>query len=99
MGTSYDAWLTTDRAAEDSDQLYDAFVKSDAYMDAYTDYCETFESSSTFDRAFEQWASKVQGEEADDYDEPDDGFDPDVEFYGLHYDEGYDHIDAYGDTQ
>lgn len=72
-GSVPDAWLTTDRGEEEFQKAHEAFQKSDAYLDAYTDHCDSFDSSPAYDRSFERWYASL--DEDRDVDVSDDGYD------------------------
>ena len=93
MTSSYDAWLSTDRAEENSSALHAAFSNSPEYLTAYVDYTEDFESSAAYDKAFEAWIAD-DDIDTDEWLESDGGdpFDA-TEYYGLHAEDNYDHTE------
>ena len=87
-GSNYDRWLTTDTRQDTHEQAHAAFDQSDDYLNAYVDYCEVFDQSAHYDKAYERWVSGLDDEddfgpdEADEYDERvrayDDNFEVDL---------------------
>lgn len=53
-----DAWLTTDSAAENEEELLAEFEKSPAHADAYGNYCDDFPYSVDYERAYERWLNE-----------------------------------------
>jgi len=92
-GSVPDAWLTTDRGEEEFQKAHEAFQKSDAYLDAYTDHCDSFDSSPAYDKAFERWWGVLDEDREVDLGD-DDRYDLDSFDDYINYAD----FDPYGDT-
>lgn len=53
-----DAWLTTDSASDNEDELIAEFERSDAFADARNDYVDDFGYSVEYELAYERWLNE-----------------------------------------